>query len=167
MMLAGLLALQLAASPTPAIAADRGLTGAYDARNPFARILRGELPREAVVYEDAHVLAFVPLRMQTPGHVLVISKTSRARNLLDIEAVELDRVMAVVQRVARAQRDVLDAEGVQLRQNSGEAAGQTVFHAHFHVIPRWKGGELRSGEGPSDPLAERQAMADRLAAALR
>ena len=154
------------ASAGPDVPVDRGLDGAYDPNNPFARILRGELPASRV-FEDDHVLAFMPIRMQSPGHVLVISKTSRARNLVSIEPEELTRMMLVVRRIARAQRAALKPDGVRITQNSGAAAGQSVFHLHFHVIPMYAGRALRSGEGPDDPREELDAMARRLAAALR
>jgi len=72
---------------SPATGDNSGLTGTYDTNNPFARIILDELPASKV-YEDEHVLAFMPLRMISRGHVIVISKTSRARNNLDIEPEE-------------------------------------------------------------------------------
>lgn len=166
MMLAALLALQVAASPFADPSADRGLVGRYDDRNPFARVVRGELLVRKV-YEDAHVLAFVSPRQTSPGHCLVISKTSRARNITEAEPAELNRVMAVVQKVARAQRDALGAEGVWVRQNNGEASGQTVFHMHFHVVPRWKGRDVLPGDGPPASDDELARLQGTLAPAMR
>lgn len=138
----------------------------YDTQNPFARLLRHE-GQAPVVYEDAHVIAFMPIRMTSPGHTLVISKVSCARDITELEPAELNRVMAVVQRVAQAQMTVLHADGVNVRQNNGAEAGQTVFHAHFHVVPRYKGVALLSGEGEPSPEADREAYAARLRAALK
>jgi histidine triad (HIT) family protein len=159
-------ALSGGAQLSTSAAQDRGLEGRYDTSNPFARILRGELPASKV-YEDEQVLAFVSQGMRSRGHVLVISKTSRARNILEIEPEALSRVMAIVQRVARAQRAVFKADGIQVVQNNGEAGGQGVFHLHFHVIPIYTGQELLPAGGPPQDPAELDAVARQLAAAMR
>jgi histidine triad (HIT) family protein len=151
-------AAQTSANSPPA----RGLEGAYDESNPFARILRGELPA-SVVYEDEHVMAFLSIGAQSRGHTLVISKTSKARNVIDIEPEELARVMAVVQRVARAQRKVFHADGVEIKQNNGAAAGQAVFHLHVHVIPRYDGQPLAPSRNPPATASELDPIARELA----
>lgn len=167
MLLAALLALQIAAADAwKDPSSDRGLVGGYNDRNPFAKVIRGELPVHKI-YEDAHVLAFVSPRQTSPGHCLVISKSSRARNITEVEPAELSRVMAVVQKVARAERDALGAEGVWVRQNNGSASGQTVFHMHFHVVPRWAGREPLPGEIPLAPDAELAAVQAKLVSVLR
>ena len=133
------------------------LDGAYDADNVFAKIIRGDLPA-AKVYEDAHVLAFMDVFPQSRGHTLVVSKKSHARNLLDVEDDVLSHVILDVQRVARAIRSALRPDGIVLTQFNGAAAGQTVFHLHFHLIPRYEGEALRphGAGGMADPaeLAE-------------
>ena len=144
----------------------RGLEGPYDPANPFARILRGEAP-VSKVYEDADVLAFLPITMQARGHVLVISKVERARNILEIDPAAFAKVMAVAQRIAKAQRAVFKPDGIRILTNSGEAAGQTVFHLHVHVIPMYAGQPLKTGERPPDDRAELDAVAAQLAAALK
>jgi histidine triad (HIT) family protein len=139
------------------------LAGIYDAQNPFAKILRGELP-VAKVYEDQYVLAFMDHRPLAPGHVLVISKTSKARNLLEIDPVDLARVMAVAKLVTRAEFTALGATGVTLEQNNGSA--QSVFHLHVHVIPRYNGASSGGEQGPIVPVADLQPVANKLAAAI-
>lgn len=143
-----------------------GLFGAYDKNNPFARLIRGELP-VSKVYEDDHVLAFMPLRMISPGHVLVISKTSRARNLLDIEPEDLSRVMDVARRVALAEVKALGIQGFQILQNNGEVGTQSVFHLHVHVIPRYPGVALLPSAGPHNTRRELDAMAAKISAAMK
>jgi histidine triad (HIT) family protein len=103
----------------------------------FCRIVAGDEPA-SVVHEDARVLAFMDLRQFHPGHVLVIPKT----HLVDIYALD-DRelaghLMSVVSGVARAVRDVIAPEGMNVWQSTGEAAGQEVMHLHIHVVPRFK-----------------------------
>lgn len=130
------------------------LSGAYDDGNVFARILRKEIPA-AVIYEDEHVLALLDAFPQTRGHALVISKTSKARNLLEIDARALGEVMAATQRVARAITTRLQPDGLVIKQFNGAAAGQTVFHLHVHIIPVWENqtpGEHVSGAADLDDL---------------
>src|SRR6266700_4185724 len=86
------------------------LHDAYDSNNAFARILRGELPA-AKVYEDQYVLAFMDHAPAETGHVLVISKTSHARNLLEEDPEDYARLMAVVRRIGQAQVTALGAPG--------------------------------------------------------
>ena len=106
---------------------------AYDEQNIFAQILRGELPA-IKVYEDDQVLAFMDIMPQADGHTLVIPKTP-AVTLLDLPADAAAYTIQVVQKVAKAIEVGLDAKGIVLMQLSGAAAGQTVPHVHFHLIP--------------------------------
>ncbi len=157
----------VAAAAAPVTVSDNtGLFGTYDNNNAFARIIRGELPASKV-YEDDHVLAFMPLRMISPGHVLVISKTSRARNILDIEPDELARVMNVATRVARAEVTALGIQGFQILQNNGVVGTQSVFHLHVHVIPRYPGVALLPAAGPLDDRKALDEMARVIKAAMK
>lgn len=106
---------------------------AYDDQNIFARILRGEIPAHKV-YEDAQTLAFMDIMPQAPGHTLVISKIP-AETLLDIAPEAAATLIQTVQKVAAAVKTAMQAEGIVLMQLNGPAAGQTVPHLHFHVIP--------------------------------
>lgn len=138
----------------------------YDPDNIFARILRGEIPA-VKVWEDDHVLAFMDVFPQSEGHVLVISKTSTATSLLQIEPEALARLTAAVQRTARAVEKALSPEGFQILQYNGEAGGQTVFHLHFHIIPRWADRSMKGhGHAPMADAADLRRLADRIAAAL-
>jgi histidine triad (HIT) family protein len=139
------------------------LDGTYDDGNIFARILRGEMPA-ARVFEDDHVLAFMDVFPQAKGHTLVIPKHSRARNLLDEEPQVLSHLIQGVQRVTRAVRAALEPDGIVVTQFNGAPAGQTIYHLHFHIIPRWNGVPLgRHGEGMAD-AEELKALAAQIAA---
>lgn len=105
----------------------------YDDQNIFARILRGELPA-IKVYEDDQVLAFMDIMPQADGHTLVIPK-SPAVTLLDLDPQAAAYTIQIVQKVAQAIEKALDVKGIVLMQLSGAAAGQTVPHVHFHLIP--------------------------------
>jgi histidine triad (HIT) family protein len=117
------------------------LDDVYDRQNIFAKIIRGEIPC-AKVFEDGEVFAFMDAFPQGRGHTLVISKLAEARNLLDVDPSSLTSLILGVQRVARAIRSALHPDGLVITQFNGAAAGQTVFHLHFHIIPRWEGGAL-------------------------
>src|SRR5262245_34920180 len=113
---------------------------AYDRNNVFARILRGELPAHRV-YEDALTLAFMDLMPQADGHTLVVPK-AEAETILEIPAEPLAALAITTQRIARAVKKAFDAPGILIAQLNGRAAGQSVFHVHFHVVPRREGLDL-------------------------
>jgi histidine triad (HIT) family protein len=140
------------------------LDGTYDDGNIFAKILRGEMP-SARVFEDEHVYAFMDVFPQARGHTLVIPKHSTARNLLDEAPEVLSPLILGVQRVARAVRAALNPDGLVVTQFNGALAGQTVFHLHFHIIPRWDGVALgRHAEGGMADPAELKVLAEQIAA---
>lgn len=106
---------------------------AYDDQNIFAKILRGELPA-IKLYEDDQVLAFMDIMPQADGHALVIPKTP-AVTLLDLPPEAAAYTIQIVQKIAKAMETALNLDGIVLMQLSGAAAGQTVPHVHFHLIP--------------------------------
>ncbi len=116
-------------------------TDPYQPENIFARILRGELPAHKV-FEDEVALAFLDVMPQSQGHTLVIPKLS-VRGMIDMPADAWGPYMVRVQKVAAAVKKGMEAEGLTVRQYEGAAGGQTVFHLHFHIIPRWIGEPLR------------------------
>ena len=105
----------------------------YDDQNIFARIIRNELPAIRV-YEDDQVIAFMDIMPQAEGHTLIIPKTP-AVTLLDLAPEAAAYTIQIVQKIAQAMEKALDIKGVVLMQLSGAAAGQTVPHVHFHLIP--------------------------------
>ncbi len=117
----------------------------YDPDNIFARILRKEIPCH-VVLEDDHILSFMDVMPQVRGHCLVIPKHP-SRCLLDTDDQTLCHMIRVVQRVAGAALTAFSADGVQIRQYNGAAAGQTVFHLHFHVLPLRQGEQVQAHSG--------------------
>ncbi len=113
---------------------------AYDDSNIFARILRGEIPCHEV-WQDEVALAFMDIHPMTPGHTLVLPKAP-ARNLFDARPADLAALVTRVQKIALAAKKALDCDGVTIHQFNEAAAGQSVFHLHFHVLPRWEGQPL-------------------------
>jgi histidine triad (HIT) family protein len=136
----------------------------YDANNPFARILRGEAPA-SMVYEDEHAIAFMDLMPQVEGHTLVIPR-SPCRDLFDVDPEVLAGTMRATQTVAAAVKSTFDAPGVMIAQLSGAAAGQTVFHLHFHILPRFQGIEFRLHAAVMEERARLDALAERIRSAL-
>ena len=142
------------------------LDGTYDDQNIFAKIVRGEIP-SVKIFEDDEVMAFMDAFPQAKGHCLVISKTSKARNLLDAEPKTLGRVIGATQKLARAVRAALNPDGIAVMQFNGAPAGQTVYHLHFHVIPRWEGQAVgRHGGGEMADMGELTRLAEQIAAKL-
>jgi histidine triad (HIT) family protein len=140
------------------------LDGVYDDQNIFAKIVRGEAPA-VKIYEDHAVLAFMDVFPQSRGHCLVVSKTSKARNLLDVEPEVLCKLMSDVQRIGRAVVAALNPDGVVITQFNGSPAGQTVFHLHVHIIPRWSDQPLKDhSQGQMADMTELKVLAEQIAA---
>ena len=111
------------------------LDGTYDPDNIFAKIMAGDIP-SAKVYEDDHVLSFMDAFPQSHGHTLVIPKAP-SRNLFDTDAEVLANVIQKTQKIAGAVRQAFSPDGIMITQFNGAQAGQTVYHLHFHIIPRY------------------------------
>lgn len=139
---------------------------AYDHDNIFAKILRGEMP-SVKVYEDDVALAFMDVFPQSDGHTLVIPKDVTARNLLDMPADKIGAYMQRVQKVTIAVESALAPDGVVVTQFNGAPAGQTVFHLHFHIIPKWENRALgdHAGGGMAD-LEDLEVKAQKIRAKL-
>ena len=103
----------------------------------FCRIVARDIPA-TVVHEDEHTLAFMDLGQVNPGHVLVAVK-AHAENLYALNDAQAGAALRAAARVARAIRDAFKPEGLSVYQANGKAAGQTVFHYHLHLVPRYEG----------------------------
>lgn len=136
----------------------------YDPQNIFAKILRGEIP-SVKVFEDDVLLVVMDVFPQSKGHTLVIPKAA-SRNLLDADPDNLAKVATYLPKLARAVQAATGAAGIRLAQFSEAAAGQTVFHLHFHLIPAYAGQPLgRHAVGQADPT-ELEELARSIAANL-
>lgn len=140
------------------------MTAAYEPDNIFAKILKGEIPA-VKLYEDDDAIAFMDVMPQAPGHLLVIPKAP-SRNLLDADPEVLSKLIRVVQKLALAAQEAFDADGVYVAQFNEPAAGQTVFHLHFHVIPRNEGQPLKPHSGSMADIDLLKAQAEKIKAAL-
>ena len=136
----------------------------YDDNNIFAKILRGEIPSTRV-YETDDVVAFMDVMPQGAGHTLVVPKAP-SRNLLDAKPETLANVIQVVQKIAQAVKTAFNADGVTVMQFNEPASGQTVYHLHFHVIPRFEGVALKPHTGQMEDAAVLSANAEKIRAAI-
>jgi len=137
---------------------------AYDSNNIFAKILGGEIP-SVKVYEDDKTLAFMDVMPQADGHTLVIPKEG-AENILELSPEGAAAMIRTTQKVAKAVKKGLDAPGIMLFQLNGKAAGQTVFHAHFHIVPRSGGVDLKLHARGMESPDKLKAIAEKIKAAL-
>ena len=137
---------------------------AYDPGNIFAKILRGEIPSHRV-YEDDAVVAFMDVMPQGPGHTLVVPKAP-SRNMLDADPATLGSLFTAVQKVAVAVKKAFNANGVTLMQFNEPASGQTVYHLHVHVVPRFEGIALKPHTGQMEKPEVLAENAGKIRAAL-
>ncbi len=136
----------------------------YDTDNIFAKILRGEIPSIKLLETD-DVLVIMDVMPQADGHVLVLPKAP-SRNLLDADPVVLSKLLPVVQTMARAVKKAFEADGVSIMQYNEAAGGQSVFHLHFHVVPRHDGLPLRGHGGKMEDFGVLNANAEKIRQAL-
>ncbi|HUO87823.1 MAG TPA: HIT family protein [Rhizomicrobium sp.] len=123
---------------------------AYDNNNVFAKILRGELPKVAI-YEDDLTLSFLDIMPATEGHTLVIPK-ERCETIFDCSPEGAAATIRTTQKIAAAVRKAFQCPGVMLVQLNGAAAGQSIPHLHFHVLPRSHGLDMKlHGRAMVDP----------------
>jgi histidine triad (HIT) family protein len=125
----------------------------------FCAIADGEIP-SFKIYEDDTALAFLDINPFSYGHALVVPKR-HCEGLLDAEDGDLAALAAVVKKVAARIKDVLECDGFNILQNNGEAAGQTVRHLHFHIVPRRNGQAATFESNPGD-MVELASLAERL-----
>jgi histidine triad (HIT) family protein len=128
----------------------------------FCKIIAGELPAEKLD-EDEDTLSFMDINPWTRGHALVIPK-QHAADIHEISDESLAKVLAAAGRLAGKARDNLGADGINLLNSAGQAAWQTVFHFHVHVIPRYEDDPLRL---PGQPMQPEEGELAQVAAELR
>jgi histidine triad (HIT) family protein len=121
----------------------------------FCKVLAGEIPSERV-YEDDHAVAVMDINPWTRGHAVVIPR-KHAADVFEIEDSELEHVIVAAKRLATKMRDTLGCDGINLLQSNGSAAWQTIFHLHFHVIPRYEDDPLELPTRPQPAKPEELA----------
>ena len=121
----------------------------------FCMVLDGEIPSEKI-YEDEHAVAVMDINPWTRGHAVVFPR-KHAKDLFEIDDDQLAHVVQAAKRVAAMMRDTLGCDGVNLLQSNGPAAWQTIFHLHFHVIPRYHDDPLELPTRPQPAKPEELA----------
>lgn len=107
----------------------------------FCKIIAGEIPSTAV-YEDDDFKAILDVNPAARGHVIIIPK-KHAANIYELEDEDAAKVFPIAKKIAAALQKTYGCDGVNVLQNNGEAAGQTVFHLHVHVIPRYYDDDIK------------------------
>lgn len=107
----------------------------------FCKIIAGEIPSTAV-YEDDDFKAILDVNPAARGHVIIIPK-KHAANIYELEDADAAKVFPIAKKIAAALQKTYGCDGVNVLQNNGEAAGQTVFHLHVHVIPRYYDDDIK------------------------
>jgi histidine triad (HIT) family protein len=138
---------------------------AYDPNNIFAKIIRGEAPCFKV-YEDDKTLAFMDIMPQVEGHTLVIPKEG-AESIFDLSPEGAAAMINATKKVAAAVQEVTKAPGILLAQLNGPAAGQTVFHIHMHILPRYHGIDLKIHAAAKADFEKLKALGAKIAAAVK
>lgn len=132
----------------------------------FCKILADEIP-SAVVYEDELFRAILDVNPAARGHVIILPK-NHAADLFEFADDEASKILVVAKKIAKALKKTYQCDGINILQNNGKAAGQTVFHLHVHVIPRFTGDtdHVNIGWRPGETPEDLQAIAQEIKANL-
>lgn len=131
----------------------------------FCKILAGDIPAEKV-YEDKHAFAFLDIQPNNPGHTLLVPK-AHARNILDMDTEAVCAIIPALKKLAHAVKDAVSADGLNIAMNIEPAAGQIIFHAHIHIIPRFTSdGHRHFEKRPYKSAEEMHEVAEKIRAAL-
>lgn len=131
----------------------------------FCKIVSGEIP-SAKVYEDQHAVAFLDIQPNNPGHTLLVPK-AHARNILDMDTAAICTLIPALKKLSHAIKDAVHADGLNVAMNIEPAAGQIIFHAHIHIIPRFSSdGHRHFEKRPYKNDEEMNAVAEKIRVAL-
>lgn len=122
----------------------------------FCKIAKGEIP-SATVYEDDDFRVIMDISPASEGHMIILPK-EHAANVYELSDATASKIYVLAKKLATALKDELDCDGINILQNNGEAAGQTVFHLHMHIIPRYYSDDIsirwNQGKSDTDSLTE-------------
>ena len=122
----------------------------------FCKIAKGEIP-SATVYEDDDFRVIMDISPASEGHMIILPK-EHAAHVYELSDEIASKIYVLAKKLATALKDELDCDGINILQNNGEAAGQTVFHLHMHIIPRYYSDDIsirwNQGKSDADSLAE-------------
>ena len=118
----------------------------------FCKIIAGDIP-SATIYENDECKVILDRFPSGEGHALILPKNHVA-NIFEIDPEQAGRLFSLAAKLAKAMKEVLGFEHMNILQNNGTVAGQTVFHFHIHLIPRWEGDGINIGWTPTEPTDE-------------
>jgi len=131
----------------------------------FCKIANGEIP-SSTIYEDDLFRVILDLSPATKGHALILPKKHMA-NIFEMDEETAEKVFVLASRIAKAMKEALNCDGLNIVQNNGEIAGQTVFHYHMHIIPRYNDdGQQINWIPKTSEAAERDMIAEQIKNAL-
>ena len=131
----------------------------------FCKIIKGEIP-SSTIYDEENVKVIMDIAPSAKGHAILLVKQHVA-NVFELDAELAGKVFSVVPKIATAIKEELGCDGMNILQNNGVEAGQTVFHLHIHFIPRWKDDTINIKWNPlSYADGEAAALAEALKARL-
>lgn len=120
----------------------------------FCKIISREISTQ-ILFEDDNFISFLDAHPVTPGHSLVVPK-KHSTDVLDMDTADIGPLMEVAQHLAKTIKTVVSAPGMNINHNAGSAAGQVIFHTHFHIIPRFEKDGLTNHPHRDYPPEERQ-----------
>ena len=120
----------------------------------FCKIIKGKIS-SIKIYEDEYAVAIMTLQPNTEGHALIIPKEHHT-NILEEKTETGEKLLKIIQKIGKAQKEGLGAEGVNIIINTGEAAGQAIMHTHIHLIPRYKNDGLK--HWPEKKISEEEKV---------
>jgi len=131
------------------------------AESLFSKIIKREIPAQ-IVYEDDNFIAILDINPVNPGHTLLIPKEP-FKDIFDMPENLLEKVGPLLKKLSGAVKEATEAEGLNIGMNNGEAAGQVIFHAHIHIMPRIKG----DGHQPWKKMTYQDGQAKEVAEKIR
>lgn len=126
----------------------------------FCKIIKREIPSD-IIYEDDQTLAILDIRPVSRGHALVMPK-QHTEDLMSVSETDLANTIRITQKITRAVKDATGADGMNVSTNNGSAAGQVIFHLHFHLIPRFSGDGLKTWAHHETEPKTRSELAEKI-----
>lgn len=123
----------------------------------FCKLANGEIPTNAI-YEDENFKVVMDINPASKGHCIILPKT-HAKNLLELPEEYCEKIMLVAKKCSKVLMEVLHCDGINVLQNNGEAAGQTEFHLHVHLIPRYEGDKVHIKLAEHSEVFDLEALA--------
>lgn len=129
----------------------------FDEECIFCKLAGGQIPTNSI-YEDDDFKVIMDLSPASKGHCIILPKT-HAKNLLELPDEYCEKILLVAKKCCKVLKEVLHCDGINVLQNNGEAAGQTVFHLHVHLIPRYEGDNVHIKWGEYKDATNLEEMA--------